>query len=236
MANITTEIRREPHDGERHNKQHCCRGDDPWRAAAATPCLPQGNPADESSKLHHSKSDQRRVLMNTYVVDRDVGPLPYLVVGGHAAHVDGKRENRDDEEHFQPHVLQVFVTTDECQEQQAQRDHRTEGGHVIHYQMQMREVHGTRYASRRPAVTAPVQARIEAMARKRRLPLTSLSASLRSTYDLDGANVATLAMMRTILTRNGIAVPHLVAFLINSMTPVTTFTSRPIVITGKTQR
>src|SRR5688572_31123631 len=86
MANITTEIRRASHDGERHNKQHCCRGDDPSRGAAATPRLPQGDPADESSKLHHSKSDQRRVLMNTHVVDRDVGPLPYLVIGGYAAH------------------------------------------------------------------------------------------------------------------------------------------------------
>src|SRR5262245_58842899 len=222
MTNITTEIRRASHDGERYNKQHCCRGDDPRRGGPATPRLPQGDPADESGKLHHSKSDQRGVLMNLDGVDRDVGPIAQFVIGGHAAHVDGKRQDRDDEEHFQPRVLQVFVTTDECQEQQAQCDHRTEGGDVIHHQMQMREIHGTRYASRRPAVTAPVQARIEAMASRRRLPLTSVPASLRSTCDRSGTNTTTLVMTRSILTKNGVAVPHFVALLMNSMTPVTT--------------
>ena len=70
---------------------------------------------DESSKLHHSESDQRRVLMDPDAVSTEMsGRVPHLVIGGHAAHVDGKRQDRDDEEHFQPRVLQVFVTTDEA--------------------------------------------------------------------------------------------------------------------------
>ena len=59
---------------------------------------------------------------------------------------------------------------------------------------------------------APDHARIEAIARRRALPLTSrCSASLRSTSERSGSNVAALAMTRHILMRNGIAVPQVVA-------------------------
>jgi hypothetical protein len=140
VANIATEIRSDTHGGYRHNKKRRCRGDDPSGRAAATPPLPQGDPGDESCDLHQSESDERRVQMNFDGVRRDVVARLHLLLGGPAAHEDGKCQESNDEEPFQPRMLQVFVTTDECQEQQAQCGRRTDGRHVIHHQMQMREV------------------------------------------------------------------------------------------------
>ena len=84
---------------------------------------------------------------------------------------------------------------------------------------------------------APDHARIEAIARRRALtPTSRWSASLRNTRERSGTNVATLAMTRHILMKNGIAVPKVVARCAKSRTPVATLTIRPTVTARKTQR
>jgi hypothetical protein len=62
------------------------------------------------------------------------------------------------------------------------------------------------------------------------------SALLRNTCERIGTNVATLAMTRHILMRNGIEVPQVVARCAKSRTPVARLTIRPTVTAGKTQR
>src|SRR5687768_13375707 len=122
-------------------------------------------------------------------------------------------------------MLERFAAPRERQEQQAQCDHRADGGHVIHDEVQMCEIHGTRYARRRPAVTAPVHARIDATASTRALrPPSPGAASPRRMSVRTGNSVATLATTRIILTRNGTAVPQVVGFLMNSNPPVTRLT------------
>ena len=62
---------------------------------------------------------------------------------------------------------------------------------------------------------APDHARIEAIARRRALPLISRrSASLLNTSARSGTNVAALAMTRPILMRNGIAGAKVVALTV----------------------
>src|SRR5688500_12308067 len=126
-------------------------------------------------------------------------------------------------------MLERFAAPRERQEQQAQCDHRADGGHVIHDEVQMCEIHGTRYARRRPAVTAPVPARIDATASPRTWgPAVPAAASPRRRSVRTANSVAALATTRIILTRNGTAVPQVVGFLMNSKPSVTRLTTRPM--------
>jgi hypothetical protein len=63
-------------------------------------------------------------------------------MGGDAAHIDRKSQDRDHEEHFQPRMFQGLVTPDEGQEQEIQGDDRTDRWNVVQEQMQMWEVDG----------------------------------------------------------------------------------------------
>src|SRR5262245_10586116 len=154
-----------------------------------------------------------------------------------AARVDRKRKQGDHEQHFEPDVLQLFVEPEIAEQHETQRGHRADGGHVVDDEVQVGQVHGTTYARRRPAVIAPLQARIDAIARRRILLVTSrCSAPLPSTSERIGTTVAALAMTRPILTKNGNAVPQCVGSLMNSRMPVTMLTQRPTASVGKTQR
>jgi len=145
MANLASKSRRASHERERHNRQQRHGRDEPSCVTAAAPGLPQGDPRGEAGELCQGESSERRVLVDPrgiVGIGGDVRSVPQLLMGGDAAHIDGKSHDRDHEEHFQPRMFQGLVTPDEGQEQEAQCDDRTDGGHVVQKQMQMGEVDG----------------------------------------------------------------------------------------------
>ena len=142
MANLASKIRRASHEHERHDRQHRHGRNEPSCRTAAAPGLPQGDPRDEAGELRHGESGERRVLVDSDGIVGDLRLVPQLLMGADAAHIDGKRQDRDHEEHFQPRMFQGLVTPDEGQEQEAQGDDRTDGGHVVQQQMQMGDVDG----------------------------------------------------------------------------------------------
>ena len=142
MANVASKRRRASHEHERNNRQQCRGRDEPSGRAAAALGLPQCEPRDEARELSHGESSERRVLVDPHGIVGDLRLFLQLLMGGNAAHIDGKRQDRDHEEHFQPRMCQGLVTPDEGEEQKAQCDDRTDSGHVVQQQMQMGDVEG----------------------------------------------------------------------------------------------
>jgi hypothetical protein len=55
--------------------------------------------------------------------------------------------HRDHEQNFQADVLQVVAATRVAEQQQTQRGHRADGGHVVHDQVEVGEVHDRPYTT-----------------------------------------------------------------------------------------
>ena len=120
MANLASKSRRASHERERHNRQQRRGRDEPSCRTAAAPGLPQCDPRRRSRRTLSRRI--RRAPRPGGLLMACVGelrPVPQLLMRGDAAHIGGKRHDRDHEEHFQPRMIQVLVTPDDGQEQEA---------------------------------------------------------------------------------------------------------------------
>jgi hypothetical protein len=112
----------------------------PSRGAAVPPELPQRQPGDEAGAHHQDERQERSVVMRRHGCVRDLRSPHEGLLRRHARQVHGQRGQRDQEEDLEAGMLQVLVAPEHRQQEQTDGHHGAHGRHMIHEQVQVREV------------------------------------------------------------------------------------------------